>query len=271
MLLVLVLAMRLTGFVESKALYFPSRATFQNPPGCEDVWITTPDGKRLHAWFLRATDAAPGEIRPAILHCHGNAGNVESHLDFSRFLTQRGMHVLIFDYRGYGRSDSARMLTREPLAVDSLAAFDVLAARPDADPKHIGVYGVSLGAVFALHVAEHRPAVACACTVAAFSSWGGVASDHLPVLGNLLMSGGLDPRDLVPHLGKRPYLIAHGDADEIVSIRHAEILEAVAKAVGVPVQLVRIKGGDHNGIVDRQDSRDAIGEFFTNNLAQEAR
>lgn len=270
-LTLLVATMRLTGWMESLAFYFPSRAAFTTPPGFEDVSITTPDGKRLHAWFIRAEGAAPGEVRPAILHCHGNAGNIESHLDFSHFLTHAGFHVLLFDYRGYGRSDAAKMLTREPLAIDALAAFDALVARPDVDPKRIGVYGVSLGAVFALNVAKHRPAVASACTVAAFSSWNGVASDHLPILGHLLISNALSPRDLVPSLGSRPYLILHGDADEIVSIRHAGILEDAAKTANVPVQVARIKGGDHNAVMDRQESREAVANFFESTLQAEPR
>lgn len=257
---------RLTGWVESSAFYMPSRAAFVNPPGVEDVWITKPDGKRLHAWFVRAVDAAPGEVRPAILHCHGNAGNVESHLAFSQFLTRRGFHVLIFDYRGYGRSDQAGALSRDVLAADALAAYDALVARTDVDAKRVGVYGVSLGGVFALDVAKERASVAAACTVSAFSSWGGVAGDHVPFLGALLVPSGLEPRDLVRGLGARPYLIVHGDADEIVPVRHAAVLEAAAKGAGVAVRVERIHGADHNGIMDRQESRDTVARFFEASL-----
>lgn len=258
---------RLTGWAESSVFYFPSRTEFANPAGCEDVWITTADGVRLHGWFLRAADAVPGEVRPAILHCHGNAGNVESHLGFSRFLTHSGFHVLIFDYRGYGRSDAAGRLRRSMLSGDALAAFDALAARPDVDPSRVGTYGVSLGGVFALHVASQRPSVAAACTVAAFSSWGGVAADHVPLIGSVLIPAGLDPVDMVPAIGSRAYLIVHGEADDIVPVRHAGVLEAAAEAARVSVRVARIPGGNHNGIVDRQDSRDAIAGFFRSALA----
>lgn len=232
------------------------------------MWITSKDGVKLHGWFVRAADAAPGEVRPAILHCHGNAGNVESHLGFSRFLSRAGFHVLIFDYRGYGRSDVAGRLTRHDLSDDALAAFDALAARPDVEAARVGTYGVSLGGAFALHVASHRPAVAASCTVAAFSSWAGVASDHLPVLGRVLIPSGLDPAQMVPALGTRPYLIVHGDADDIVPVRHAAVLESAAEGAGVSARFARISGGSHNGIVDRQDSRDEIAGFFRSALCQ---
>ncbi|MFA6046651.1 MAG: hypothetical protein WC718_16825, partial [Phycisphaerales bacterium] len=132
-LLVLVLSLRWSGIVESLAFYVPSRHKELTPRGAEEVWITTPDGARLHGWFLRAADAAPGEKRPAVFHCHGNAGNIADHLGFSQFLTQRGVHVLLFDYRGYGESTQDHRLTREKLRTDSLAAFDSLAARTDVD------------------------------------------------------------------------------------------------------------------------------------------
>jgi len=263
---IVVLMLRVTSLVESLVFYMPSRAAFANPRGFEDVWFTSSDGTRLHGWFMRAADAAPGEVRPAILHCHGNAGNVDSHVDFSRFLTHAGFHVFIFDYRGYGRSDAARLPRRATLLRDSCAAFDVLGARADVDAKRIGVYGVSLGAVFALAVAGEREQVASVCTVSAFSSWSGVASDHFPVLGGLLIPRGLDPKRLAPKLGTRPYLIVHGTNDEIIDVRHAGVLEAAAKEAGVGVRVARIDGADHNGIANYEESREAVRAFYLETL-----
>lgn len=280
-LLLVILAMRIFGVIESRAFYFPSRAEFATPRGFEDVWIDAPGGVRLHGWFMPAVDARgsidAGEKRPAILHCHGNAGKIESHADFSRFLTQRGFHVLIFDYRGYGRSSPASNLLRHELGSDALAAYDYLAKRSDVDPSRIGVYGVSLGATFALHVAQKRERVAAACTVSAFSAWSTIASDHLPILGGLLIPGGLDPAKLVaslrarPEFGEpkqpaRPLLILHGDADEIIPVRHAHAIERAARKAGVPLELVIVPNADHNGIMEHQRSRDAVGGFFTRTL-----
>jgi dipeptidyl aminopeptidase/acylaminoacyl peptidase len=263
-LLVGVLVLRMTGWVERLVFYFPSRDTFPTPRSVEDVWITTPDGVKLHGWFLRAADAEPGEKRPAVLHCHGNAGNIESHADFSRWLIHCGVHVLIFDYRGYGRSDAARP-SRAPLRVDALAAYDALAARADVEPDRIGVYGVSLGASFALAVAGERNAT-CVCTVSGFSSWAGVAGDHVPLLGPALIPRGLDGEELAVKLGRKPYLIVHGAKDTIVSPRHADRLAAAAKGAGVPVEVVTVTDADHNDIADFEESREAIGSFFERTL-----
>ncbi|MBT3378722.1 MAG: alpha/beta hydrolase [Lentisphaerae bacterium] len=42
-----------------------------------------------------------------------------------------------------------------------------------------------------------------------------------------------------------PILIVHGDADQVVPIEHAQVLEAALKKVGVPVELHVVKGGKH--------------------------
>lgn len=255
-----------TGMIESVTFYFPSRQPFATERGVEDVSIATPDGKTLHGWFIRARGARPGEVRPAVLHCHGNAGNISSHVDFSRFLTDRGVHVLIFDYRGYGRSSPARGIRREHLVVDALAAFDALAARPDVDPARIGIYGVSLGGAPALAVATQRPARSV-CSVSAFTSFPSVASDHVPILARLLIMPGRAPIDDVARLGSRPYLIVHGERDSIVRPRHARELHAAANAGGVPVSLAMIRQADHNDIAEYEQMRTEVGDFFARTLA----
>ena len=58
----------------SRAPYYPIKypAGFwelQNALGAEDVWLATSDGVRLHAWFVRASQASL-----VTLYFHGNAG-----------------------------------------------------------------------------------------------------------------------------------------------------------------------------------------------------
>lgn len=261
---------RCTGIVESRA-YYPSRATFDTPPGTEDVWFETEGGVRLHGWFMPAADADPTESRPAILHAHGNAGNVSSHDAFSRFLTREGFHVLLFDYRRYGRSDNTGPLRRGPLLDDTRAALAYLKSRPDVDDSRIGVYGVSLGAVFALHAAAEDPAVRAVATVSAFSTWRGIAGDVMPVLGPVLMPGGLDPADAAARLGDRPYLIVHGLQDRIIPPRHATLLETAAARAGVDVTLWTDPAGDHNSMVPvNPAAQRVIAEFFARHLIASA-
>jgi fermentation-respiration switch protein FrsA (DUF1100 family) len=134
-----------------------------------DVWITTADGVRLHAWLL----LQPGARRssPTILYFHGNAGNIGFRLPNARDMYMRcGCHILMLDYRGYGNSDGTP--TEQGLMLDAEAA---LAALPealldgegegDADeavgggahgPLQVLLFGRSLGGAVALGLAHSR-------------------------------------------------------------------------------------------------------------------
>src|ERR1700675_918309 len=67
----------------------------------EDAVFQAADGTRLHGWF-----ASPPHPREVVLYCHGNAGNVTSCdwvVDFYR--ERLNCAILVFDYRGYGKSE----------------------------------------------------------------------------------------------------------------------------------------------------------------------
>ena len=261
------LAVRLSGVAESMA-YMPSREPFATPPGTEDVWFQSDDGARLHGWFMPAAGIERGEPAPAILHVHGNAGNVSSHDSFSRFFTQHGFHVLVFDYRRYGRSDNRGPLRRRALLADTRAALAALKQHHDVDPSRIGVYGVSLGGAFALHAAADDPGVRAIATVSTFSTWAGMARDLLPLLGPVLLRGGVEPVDAAARLGDRPYLIVHGLQDEIINPRHAVLLAEAAQRAGVQTQVWTDPAGDHNSMIQRNPlATDRLVAFFSQHLS----
>lgn len=264
-LLLGVLIVRWMSWAESRVFYVPSREAFPTPWGVEDVTFSGPQGRLLHGWFIPpAGSAREHEPWPVVLHCHGNAGNVSGHIDFSSFLAEHGLAVFIFDYRGYGKSAPASGLTRGQLMEDSRAAMDYLVTRRDIDPARVGVLGVSLGGVFATALAAERPGIRALCTVAAFSKWRGVAGDHVPILGPLLLSGDLNPADSLGKLKGTPVLIVHGELDEIVNVRHARILADAAKSSGVEVTSLIVPNAHHNDVLfTNQGEQDVVAEFFT--------
>lgn len=70
----------------------------------EDVYITTKDRVKLHAWFLKA-GPNPKHFRTLIFF-HGNAGNIGSRLpNLNLLMNSLGMNILILAYRGYGHSE----------------------------------------------------------------------------------------------------------------------------------------------------------------------
>src|SRR5262249_47787659 len=67
----------------------------------EDSWFTAADGTRLNGWYLPHENPAG-----TVLFAHGNAGNLTQYVGLMRNLHDRHrLSVLVFDYRGYGKSD----------------------------------------------------------------------------------------------------------------------------------------------------------------------
>ncbi|HSP91086.1 MAG TPA: alpha/beta fold hydrolase, partial [Vicinamibacterales bacterium] len=76
-------------------------------------------------------------------------------------LTRHGLAVLRYDDRGVGKSTGDfASATSEDFAGDAWAAWQALGARPDIDPKRVGLVGHSEGGVIAPMLAAAHPEVA---------------------------------------------------------------------------------------------------------------
>lgn len=256
-----------TGCLESTLFYHPGSNTPDAPRGIEEVWIDGPDGSRIHGWFIPARGLEANEPVPAVLHLHGNAGTMNEHLSTVDWLRDAGVHVLMFDYRGYGRSDGGRLL-RANLIADGHAALDYLLTRSDVDPERIGLYGWSMGGVIGLAVSSEREEIDAVVAAAAFSSWKRVAGDYVPILGQLLIPGGFNAEDSVLALGTRPLLLVHGTSDGIVRSYHSERLSDAATDAGVRVELVLLPGYDHADWMTSRTATEAIRGFFQRQLVE---
>lgn len=265
--------MSLAGCFESSLFYFPNRSAFETPAGVEDVrFPSREEGIELHGWFIPARGVAAGEAAPTVLHVHGNAFHVARHLAVCEWLADEGFNVLLFDYRGYGRSDRGRLL-RDGLVADAHGAIDYLLTREDVDPERIGLFGFSMGGTIGLAAAAEREEIRAVAAGSTFSTWKGVTGDYAGGLGRLLIPAGRDAAASAARLGEgvgRPLLITHGDADRIVNVRHAALLERAASEAGVRVAVHIEPGAGHVTWVNDPAEvgvKRAIAEFFREELA----
>jgi uncharacterized protein len=109
--------------------------------------FTTSDGVRLHAWLFRAQQANA----PMIVWCHGNAGNLTDRAEMASELARRGVSVLVFDWRGFGRSEGKT--SESKLFLDALAAHDYAKT---LGARSVAMYGESIGGPYAAYVAKER-------------------------------------------------------------------------------------------------------------------
>jgi fermentation-respiration switch protein FrsA (DUF1100 family) len=203
----------------------------------QDVIFETEDRIRLFGWFVTA-----GAEAGVLLWCHGNAGNIINRLDNLAWLHRFGISVFLFDYRGYGRSQGR---PSEPgLYRDALAAYDYVTKARGVPASKLVLFGRSLGASVAGHVASLRP-VAGLILESAFPSVEAVARHYyfgLPVHWLLGARFPLDEKLKSIHV---PILVIHGAVDDIIPF---EMGQRVFEVANEPKSFYTVPGADHNNL-----------------------
>ncbi len=153
----------------------------------------------------------------------------------------RGASVLVFDYRGYGRSEGTP--NEAGILADARAARAWLAGRAGIQADQVVLLGESLGGGVQVDLAASDGARGL-ILLGTFSSLPDVAAAHYPwwLPVRLLMRTRLDS---LAKIGRYhgPLLQIHGDHDSIVPLACARRL---FEAANEPKELVVIGGGDHN-------------------------
>jgi dipeptidyl aminopeptidase/acylaminoacyl peptidase len=254
------------------------------------------DGVEAHGQLFEP--AGGGSRKPAIVYIHGGGPRQmllgwhyrwEYANDYgaNQYLASRGFVVLSVDYRlsvGYGQAfqfadnTSARGATEYR---DVLAAGRYLQARPDVDPKRIGVWGASLGGyltalalgrnseVFAAGVDIHGvhdrlPAVNATQQARAIAGDGITEADVRQALKVAFESS---PIAAVP-TWKSPVLLIHGDDDRTVDFHQTVDLERRLLARGVKVESLVLPDDVHDSLLWRNwtTAISAMSEFFERTL-----
>lgn len=206
------------------------------PPDVQDEWIAGTGGTRLHAWRFRFQKTP----RAVLVHNHGNGGNLTNISALATDMAGRGYEVLLWDYRGYGRSEGDLPSDEETLFADGAAVFDH--ARRLGKP--VAVWGQSLGTTVSTDVCSRRP---CAALVleSGLSSGRDYARTQvswIPTPLHIFAKFTFASAEKLPRVSA-PVLIAHGTADRTIAYSHGERLFAAAPAARR--RLLRIDGGTH--------------------------
>ncbi|MBS9373169.1 alpha/beta hydrolase [Rhodococcus sp. B50] len=123
------------------------------------------DSETVHAWhFTPGSDVFDSDDGvPVVIMAHGLGGTKDSGLaPFAERLAAAGMHVLAFDYRGFGESggtDRQRVDVAGQIA-DYRAALETARRLDGTDPRRAVLWGVSLSGGHVLSVAAQDRDVA---------------------------------------------------------------------------------------------------------------
>jgi fermentation-respiration switch protein FrsA (DUF1100 family) len=238
---VAVVLLALLWFFQRSLIYLPASQPVPPAPtildGARDVRLQTSDGLSLGAWYV---PAGQPDMGVAVLVANGNAGNRMLRAPLAAALAERGLSVLLFDYRGYGGNPGRP--SEEGLARDVRAARRFLVEQGRFAPNRLLYYGESLGAAVVTELAaEHPPgAMLLRSPFVDLASVGKVHYPFLPV-GRLLK----DRFPLVTHLQqvRVPTSVVYGTRDSIVP---AEQSRTVARSAPALVRLVPIERAGHN-------------------------
>lgn len=213
------------------------------------IQIDEPEAGEVEAFFIRAPGSGK---RPLIIFTHGNGELIDDWATPFEGFAREGVHVLLPEYRGYGRSSGRP--SEAAIRDDLIRFYDLAIEDPAVDPSRIVMMGRSIGGGAIAQLLAHRPAKAL------------ILMNTFTSLINLLAAYGLPAflfrdqfeSDRVLRDISLPTMIFHGDRDRIVPYSHALALKDIVGA-----ELRTYPGRGHNDCFEDFDAfRDEVLNFL---------
>ena len=224
-------------------IFYPRRDSSECPENASDLLVPVDDGVSVQCRFYGGDTS-----RPWILFFHGNGEVVSDYDEIGPLYNEKGLNIVVADYRGYGASGGFPTLTA--LVRDAHVLFravvDELAKR--GSTRHVWVMGRSLGSISALELASrHQEAIRGLIIESGFTSVVRII-EHLGLpVGNVSL-GEID-QECVSKVKRirLPTLIIHGELDSLVPKKEAEELHRNVGAENK--ELLVIPSADHNNVL----------------------
>ena len=279
-LLILILFILLGSF--SLSFYFTHRYHLKNPSSPADVGLTyvevtfnSTDGLILGGWWIPASGSDK-----VVIQLHGHAGSMDPDIQYLPTLHQHGCNVLMFDFRGHGRSQG------HTVTIGYLERRDVLGAIEFVKQKgfkKIALLGFSMGGVLSILVGAVSPDVKVVISDSAPVHLTTALRERIVELGiprfaaitiawlivattSLRLWANLFDYDTVRWVGKiapRPLYLMHGGADQYVPD-----FEELAKAAGSLAQVWDVPNIGHTQVINEmhEEYLRRLAEFLDKNL-----
>lgn len=245
----------------------------QPRPGAEEVVLTTPDGLALQACYLKTALPRKG----VILFGLEFGSNRWACVPYCEFLLEAGYDIFTFEMRGQGKSPPQEGYTplqwvTEFEVSDFRTALAYLKARPDKDPRGVGLFGLSKGGSAGIIAAADDEFIRCCAVDGIFSTLGTMVPfmrqwifiyTRTPLLAKLLPTAYYrhvarlavrrmerDCRCHYPELERRmsklaprPLFMIHGGGDNYIK---PEMAQALFDAAREPKEFWLVENAKHN-------------------------
>jgi fermentation-respiration switch protein FrsA (DUF1100 family) len=285
---------RVLRIFQEKPLFIIPRG--QPLEGAEEVRFSTLDGLTLAGCYLKAA----GPRRGVILFGLEFGSTCWSCRSYCEHLVAGGYDILAFEFRNQGQSDAQPGY--EPLqwvtdyeVIDTRSAVDYLLARADADPRGVGLFGISKGAGAGVIVAAADPRILCLVTDGMFGT-GSTVFPYMRQWFKIYHTGLVSPAMIpvwyirvvgrkalrqielarrcrfpslavaIPRLAPRPLLMIHGELDTYIK---PDMARALFDLAGQPKEFWLVDGARHNQAlhVAGEEYRRRVLSFFDEHLA----
>jgi len=215
----------------------PDEPICDDPDTCE-FFVDVP-GARLSVAHMKLP-----QPRGVFFFLHGNSGNLKKWFVELEAFRQANFDVVMFDYRGYGKS-SGQIESEEQLRADVEAVWNHVA--PMYAGKRVVISGQSLGTGLAAGLAArlcsdgHAPDLTL--LVSPYSSMRALAAELYPWVPMQVLRY---PLHTLEHAAKLlgPVMLIHGEKDELIPIHHSEQLCSAMRSA----QLLRVTGAGHGDV-----------------------
>lgn len=239
----------------------------------EPVDVPHPDGHEVGAWLL---PAGRGRRGPLVLQIHGGPHGSHSPTPWLEMvaLAGAGIHVLYANPRGsagYGEKFTGAIhgAWGEDDDSDLMRAVDWAIEQGLADPKRIGVMGLSYGGYMTNWLLGHHPGrFAAGVSENPVTDWIGMfgGSDMTDLFGERFVGIGTLPDGLREFLKRSPWVDIHRNHAPLLLLQsendmrcppaQTELVFAILRSLGRPVEMVRYPGEPHGMLgVGRPDRR----------------
>jgi hypothetical protein len=123
----------------------------------ESLKISTPDSLNLQVWKI--IPELKVKNNSTIILAYGDSGNMSYYLNQAAILSQRGFAVILFDYRGFGKSSSFTMnpnqLYYNEFAIDLVSVIKWTKA--EFSENKIGIWALSMGTIMSTIALQQEP------------------------------------------------------------------------------------------------------------------
>lgn len=234
-------------------IFYPEKLSdkyhFNFEDNFEELTFKTDDGETISALLFKAKKS-----KGIIYYHHGNAGSLESWGLRAVDFTSKDYDVLMYDYRGFGKS-SGNIKNEKMLYNDAVMIYKKLLY--DYKERDIILYGTSLGTGIATKLAhDNHPKILILETP--YYNFYDVSKFHYPYLPNsILLHYQFKTDKLLPQITIPIYLF-HGTEDETVPYNSSERLVVLSDNI----KLFTIQDGSHNNLNTYHDYHNWLEEIL---------